>query len=66
MYSLHLEHLSWWWSGYREASNTEKFFFFLFRATLMAYGIFQARGRIGAAAAGLCYRHSNLGSKSHL
>ena len=30
MYSLHLEHLSWWWSGYREASNTEKKFFFFF------------------------------------
>ena len=42
------------------------FFFGLFRAALMAYGGFQARGRIGAVATGLCQRHSNAGSKPYL
>ena len=40
------------------------FVFFLFRAALLAYGGSQARGRIGAVAAGL--QHSNVGSKLHL
>jgi len=31
-----------------------------------AYGSFQARDQIGAAAAGLCHRHSNTGSEPHL
>ena len=35
----------------------------LFRAALAAYGRFQARGQIGAVAAGLCHSHSNMGSK---
>ena len=38
------------------------FFFFsfcLFKAAPMAYGGTQARGRIGAVAAGLCHSHSN-------
>ena len=40
------------------------FFFFLsFRATSVAYGGSQARGRIGTVAAGLHYSHSNAGSK---
>ena len=40
------------------------FFFFVFsRAVLMAYGSSQARGLIGAVAAGLCQSHSNAGSK---
>ena len=38
--------------------------FFLFRATPAAYGDSQARGQIGAVAAGLC--HSNTGSKPRL
>ena len=38
--------------------------FCVFRATPMAYGRSQARGRIGAGAAGL--RHSNAGSELHL
>ena len=42
------------------------FIFCLFRAAPMAYGSSQARGRIGAAAAGMCYRHSNTGPKSRL
>ena len=45
------------------------FFFFsfgLFRAASMAHGGSQARGRVGAAAAGLCYSHSNEGSEPHL
>ena len=40
-------------------------FFFLLRATLTAYGGSQARGQIGAAAAGLCHRHRNGGSLTH-
>ena len=40
--------------------NEEKeFFFFLFRAAPTAYGSSQARGPIGAAAAGLCHSHSH-------
>ena len=35
-------------------------------ATTVAYGGSQARGPIGALAAGLCQSHSNLGSKPHL
>jgi len=42
------------------------FFFFLFRATPLAYGSSQARGWIGAAAASLCHKHSNTRSKLHL
>ena len=40
------------------------FFFGVFRAASMAYGSSQARGQIGAVAAGL--RHSPLGSKLYL
>ena len=40
------------------------FIFWLVRAAPVAYGNSQARGLIGAAAAGLC--HSNAGSKPHL
>ena len=36
------------------------FFFLLFRASPVAYGCSQARGRIGAAAAGLQHSHSQL------
>ena len=45
------------------------FFFFsllFFRAAPVAYGSCQARGRIGAAAAGLHHSHNNVGSKLHL
>ena len=38
----------------------------LFRATPLAYGSFQARGLIGAVAAGLHHSHRNSGSESHL
>ena len=41
----------------------ELFFFCLFRATPSAYWGSQARGRIGATAAGLCHSHSNARSK---
>ena len=40
------------------------FFFFFFMTTPMAYGSSQARGLIGAAAAGL--HHSSAGSELHL
>ena len=39
------------------------FFSCIFRATPMAYGISQARSRIGAIAAGLHHSHSNTGSE---
>ena len=42
------------------------FFFCLFRTTHTSYGHSQARGPIGASAAGLHHRHSNAGSKLHL
>ena len=38
-------------------------FLFLFRAAPMAYGGSQARGRMGATAAGLHHSHSHAGSK---
>ena len=37
--------------------------FFFFRAIPMTYGGSQARGQIGATAAGLCHSHSDAGSK---
>ena len=40
--------------------------FCLFRAAPAAYGDSQARGPIGAEAAGLHQSHSNVGSKLHL
>ena len=39
--------------------------FYLFRAAPTAHGSSQARGRIRAAAASLCYSHSNAGSLTH-
>ena len=39
------------------------FVFCLFRAALTAYGGSQARGLIGAVAAGLCHSHSNARSE---
>ena len=42
------------------------FIFCHFRAAPVAYGGSQARGRIGAFAAGLCHSHSNIRSKPHL
>ena len=41
-------------------------FFWLFRATPMAYGGSQAKGLIRAIAASLCQSHSNVGSEPHL
>ena len=41
------------------------FFFLLFRATPAAHGSSQARGQIGAIAAGLHPSHSNIGSLTH-
>ena len=42
------------------------FFFFLFGATPVAHGSWQARDRIGAVGASLHHSHSNSGSKPHL
>jgi len=40
--------------------------FFFLGATSAAYGSSQARGQIGATAAGLFHSHSNAGSELHL
>ena len=42
------------------------FLIFFFRASLVAYGGSQARGPIGAIAAGLRHSHSHVGSEPHL
>ena len=42
------------------------FVFLLFRARREAYGVSQARGRMGAEAASLHHSHSNAGADSHL
>ena len=42
------------------------FFFFLFMAAPIAYGSSQARGQIGAIAAGLHHSHSTTRSEPHL
>ena len=49
-----------------ERRQSAFFFFFglFFRATPAASGSFQARGPIGAVAAGLCHSHSHAGSES--
>ena len=45
-------------------AHSVAFFFFGFaRAALAVYGGCQARGLIGAVAAGLCQNHSNAGSE---
>ena len=41
-------------------------FFFLLSSAPAAYGSSEARGLIGAAAAGLCHSHRNMGSEPHL
>ena len=46
--------------------SSDFFFFFFFRAALAAYGGSQARGLIGAIAAGLHHSHSNARSELHL
>ena len=53
----------------KKLCSTVFWFFFssaFSRAALSAYGGSQARGLIGAIAAGLPHSHSNLGSKLHL
>ena len=42
------------------------FIFLFFRAAPSVYGGSQAKGQIGAAAAGLCHSHSNARSQAHL
>ena len=44
----------------------ETFFFFFFKAEPEAYGSSQAKGQIGATAAGLHHSHSHMGSEPHL
>ena len=47
-------------------TNKDFLFFLLFRATPVAYGSSQTGGPVRAVATGLCYSHSNAGSKPHL
>ena len=57
---------SWLHLGWVTSSSWSPFFCFsfcLFGAALVACGGFQARGRIGAIAAGLHHSHSNSGSE---
>ena len=49
-----------------EAAIYSLFTYLLFRATLLDYGGSQARGQIGAAAAGPHHSHSNSGSEPRL
>ena len=55
------------WSHCEPSQNTILLFkfslFLLFRAAPAAYGVYQARGQIGATAAGLHYHHSNIRSE---
>ena len=41
----------------------DSFCLFVFRAAPVSYGYSHARGQIGAAVAGLCHSHSNVGSE---
>jgi len=57
--------------AYSASTMRRKLFFFFFfsaffRATLVAYGGFQARGQIGPTAASLHHSCSHVGSKLHL
>ena len=69
---IYIHHANLGWSHFRKCCWClySIFFFFLsfslFRATPMAYGSSQARGRIETVAAGLCHSHSNSGSSPHL
>ena len=51
---------------YYETHFCVLFFFFNFRAALVAYGSSQARGQIGAVASSLCHSHSKAGSERRL
>ena len=50
----------------KEPTEQSSFFFFFFTAALVAYGSFQDRGQIGAAAAGLRHIHGNSSHVCHL
>ena len=56
----------WFWFQRDSSEWWLEIFFLLFRATPMAYASSQARGQIGASAAGLCHNNSTVGSKMHL
>ena len=49
-----------------EEGGKSIFFLSFFRAAPSAYGGSQARGQIGAVAAGLHHSHSNAGSELHV
>ena len=51
---------------YLKEMKSPFFFWLFFRAAPLACGGSQARGLIGAAAAGLCHCHSNARSEPHL
>ena len=46
--------------------SVDFFFFCSFRATPTSYGGYQAKGQMGAVAAGLYHCHSNARSEPHL
>ena len=50
-------------TNYTSIKKKSNFFLLLFRAILKAHGSSQARGRIGATAAGLCHSCSNARSE---
>ena len=52
--------------GWRDQMLSFFFFFCLFRAASMVYGGSQARGQIGAVAAGLHHSHGNARSEPRL
>ena len=50
---------------YKLTVSSPHFLFLIFRAALTAYGGSQARGRIGATAAGVRHSHNNVGSVTY-
>ena len=52
-----------WWLSTLPLCSFVLLYFCLFRATPVAYKSSQARSHLQAAAAGLCYGHSNAGSE---
>ena len=51
--------LCYYHTSQKDQLSLEGILFCLFRATPVAYGVSQARGRIRATAVGLCHSHSN-------
>ena len=56
----------YWWHHIKAGRHKAFFFFWLFRAALVAYGGSWAMGPVRATAAGLQHSHSNAGSEPNL